>query len=42
MPTRQICLGDDRTGRVRIGGGAPVVVKTMTAGYTYEIDACVA
>jgi (E)-4-hydroxy-3-methylbut-2-enyl-diphosphate synthase len=42
MPTRQICLGDDRTGRVRIGGGAPVVVQTMTAGYTYEIDACVA
>ena len=42
MPTRQICLGDDRTGRVPIGGGAPVVVQTMTAGYTYEIDACVA
>ena len=42
MPTRQICLGDDRTGRVQIGGGAPVVVQTMTAGYTYEIDACVA
>ena len=42
MPTRQICLGDDRTGRVSIGGGAPVVVQTMTAGYTYEIDACVA
>ena len=25
-----------------IGGDAPVSVQTMTAGYTYEIDACVA
>ncbi len=40
--TRQITVGDDRTGRVRIGGDAPVVVQTMTAGYTYDVDACVA
>ncbi len=47
-PTRQVSLGDERTGIVRIGGGlhgtepAPVSVQTMTAGYTYDIDACVA
>ncbi len=35
-------LGDDRVGRVRIGGDAPISVQTMTAGYTYDIDACVA
>ena len=29
-------------GRVRIGGDAPVSVQTMTAGYTHEIDNCVA
>ena len=40
--TRQIVVGDDRVGRVRIGGDAPVSVQTMTAGYTYEIDKCVA
>ncbi|MDB5326492.1 MAG: ispG [Phycisphaerales bacterium] len=40
--TRQIIVGDDRVGRVKIGGGAPVSVQTMTAGYTYEIDKCVA
>jgi (E)-4-hydroxy-3-methylbut-2-enyl-diphosphate synthase len=46
--TRQISLGDSRTGIVHIGGGlhgtniAPVSVQTMTAGYTYQIDACVA
>jgi (E)-4-hydroxy-3-methylbut-2-enyl-diphosphate synthase len=59
-PTRQIVLGDERVGIVRIGGGlgrdgtplpegtppeqggpAPVSVQTMTAGYTYDIDACV-
>ena len=39
--TRQIVVGDDRVGRVAIGGGAPVSVQTMTAGYTYEIDRCV-
>ena len=41
-PTRQISLGNDHTGIVRIGGDAPVAVQTMTAGYTWDIDACVA
>jgi (E)-4-hydroxy-3-methylbut-2-enyl-diphosphate synthase len=40
--TRQIAVGDDRTGIVRIGGDAPVSVQTMTAGYTHDIDGCVA
>src|SRR5947199_4519631 len=40
--TRQVTVGDDRVGRVRIGGDAPVSVQTMTAGYTHEIDKCVA
>lgn len=51
--TRQICLGNERTGIVRIGGGlpdaagnptapAPVSVQTMTAGYTHDIDKCIA
>ncbi len=51
-PTRQVTVGDERVGIVRIGGGlpdstgratdpAPVSVQTMTAGYTYDIDACV-
>jgi len=40
--TRQISVGDERTGIVRIGGDAPVSVQTMTAGYTYDVDACVA
>src|SRR5690348_16279031 len=52
-PTRQILVGNERTGVIRIGGGlpdrhgsatapAPVTVQTMTAGYTHDIDACVA
>lgn len=47
-PTRQITLGDDRVGYVKIGGGkdgtnpAPVSVQSMTTGYTHEIDTCVA
>lgn len=52
-PTRQVTLGDSRVGYVKIGGGlpnrdgtpttpAPVSVQTMTAGYTHEIDKCVA
>jgi len=52
-PTRQISVGDARTGIIKIGGGlpdragnpttpAPVSVQTMTAGYTYDIDKCVA
>ncbi|MFM1823791.1 MAG: hypothetical protein RI967_2057 [Planctomycetota bacterium] len=40
--TRQITVGDDRVGRVRIGGDAPIAVQTMTAGYTHDVDACVA
>ncbi|MBA4029182.1 MAG: 4-hydroxy-3-methylbut-2-en-1-yl diphosphate synthase [Planctomyces sp.] len=52
-PTRQVTIGDARVGFVKIGGGkpdasgratepAPVSVQTMTTGYTYDIDACVA
>lgn len=47
-PTRQIRIGSDKTGVVLVGGGqdgttpAPVSVQTMTAGYTYDIDRCVA
>jgi (E)-4-hydroxy-3-methylbut-2-enyl-diphosphate synthase len=40
--TRQVTLGDDQHGYVKIGGDAPVSVQSMTAGYTYEIDRCVA
>ncbi len=39
--TREVTVGDDRVGRVRIGGTAPVSVQTMCAGYTWDIDACV-
>jgi len=39
--TRQVVTPDDRVGRVKVGGDAPVSVQTMTAGYTYEVDACV-
>jgi len=52
-PTRQISVGDARVGVIKIGGGlpdregnpttpAPVSVQTMTAGYTHEVDKCVA
>src|SRR5262245_1383463 len=52
-PTRQISIGDSRVGIIKIGGGlpdkngnpttpAPVSVQTMTAGYTYDVDKCVA
>jgi len=40
--TRQVVIGDAAHGYVRIGGDAPVSVQSMTAGYTYEVDACVA
>src|SRR5271154_2479312 len=40
--TRQVIVGDKAHGFVEIGGDAPVSVQTMTAGYTYEIDKCVA
>ncbi|MBX3364863.1 MAG: flavodoxin-dependent (E)-4-hydroxy-3-methylbut-2-enyl-diphosphate synthase [Phycisphaeraceae bacterium] len=51
--TRQVVIGDERVGFVRIGGGlpdaqgnpttpAPVSVQTMTAGYTHDVAACMA
>ena len=40
--SRPVTIGDDRVGRVQIGGDARVAVQTMTAGYTHDIDACVA
>ena len=40
--TRKVLVGDAAHGIVGIGGDAPVSVQTMTAGYTYEIDKCVA
>ena len=40
--TRQVWIGDSTTGRKAIGGDAPILVQTMTAGYTHDIDACVA
>ncbi len=52
-PTRQITVGDERVGFVKLGGGlpardgspttpAPVSVQTMTAGYTHDVRSCVA
>jgi len=52
-PSRPIYVGNERTGIVQVGGGlpdsagrptepAPVSVQTMTAGYTHEVDKCVA
>lgn len=35
--TRQVDVGG-----VKIGGDAPVALQTMTAGYTYRIDDCIA
>jgi (E)-4-hydroxy-3-methylbut-2-enyl-diphosphate synthase len=40
--TRKVIVGDEAHGFVEIGGDAPVSVQSMTAGYTYEIDKCVA
>src|SRR5204863_8051141 len=40
--TRKVIVGDHRVGRIGRGGDAPVSVQTMTAGYTYDIDKCVA
>ena len=31
-----------KVGNIAIGGNAPVSVQSMTSGYTYEIDSCVA
>jgi (E)-4-hydroxy-3-methylbut-2-enyl-diphosphate synthase len=41
-PTRKVTLGDAAHGFVSIGGDAPVSVQSMTTGFTYEIDKCVA
>ncbi len=51
--SKQVVVGDQRVGFVRIGGGLPdnqgnpttpaaVSVQTMTAGYTHDVEACVA
>src|SRR5450432_993337 len=40
--TRKVVIGDAAHGFVSMGGDAPVSVQTMTAGYTFEIDRCVA
>src|SRR3989442_3194846 len=40
--TRKVVIGDEAHGFVGIGGDAAVSVQSMTAGYTYEIDKCVA
>ena len=40
-PTRQVVLGDDTHTRVTIGGGSPVSVQSMTAGYTHDVAGCV-
>src|SRR5256884_5647783 len=40
--TRKVVVGDQAHGFVAIGGDARVSVQTMTAGYTHEIDKCVA
>ena len=40
--TRKVIVGDATHRPVAIGGDAPVTVQSMTAGYTYDIDACVA
>jgi (E)-4-hydroxy-3-methylbut-2-enyl-diphosphate synthase len=40
--TRKVVIGDQPHGFVGIGGDAPVAVQTMTSGYTWDIDKCVA
>jgi (E)-4-hydroxy-3-methylbut-2-enyl-diphosphate synthase len=40
--TRKITFGDQAHGFVSIGGDSPISVQTMTSGYTWEIDKCVA
>ena len=39
---RKVALGDDRVGRMAIGGDAPVSVQSMCSVFTHEIDVCVA
>jgi (E)-4-hydroxy-3-methylbut-2-enyl-diphosphate synthase len=40
--TRKVVIGDEAHGFVGIGSDAPVAVQTMTSGYTWDIDKCVA
>jgi len=40
--TRKVVIGDQSHGFVGIGGDAPIAVQTMTSGYTWDIDKCVA
>jgi (E)-4-hydroxy-3-methylbut-2-enyl-diphosphate synthase len=40
--TRKVIIGDQAHGFVGIGGDSPVAVQTMTSGYTWDIDTCVA
>jgi (E)-4-hydroxy-3-methylbut-2-enyl-diphosphate synthase len=40
--TRKVVVGDEAHGFVGIGGDAPVAVQSMTSGYTWDIDNCVA
>ena len=40
--TRSITVGDDRVGRVTIGGDGPVSVQSMASCYTHDIDTCLA
>src|ERR1700709_51100 len=40
--TRKVVIGDQAHGFVAIGGDAPVSGQAMTAGYTHDIDRCVA
>ena len=39
--TRQLVLGDEAHGFVRIGGDAPVSVQSMTSTYTHDVATCV-
>ena len=39
---RKVTLGDDRVGRVSIGGDAPVAIQSMCSVYTHDIDVCLA
>ncbi|MED5506434.1 MAG: flavodoxin-dependent (E)-4-hydroxy-3-methylbut-2-enyl-diphosphate synthase [Planctomycetota bacterium] len=39
---RQVTIGDDRVGRLSIGGDAPVSVQSMCSVYTHDVEACLA
>jgi (E)-4-hydroxy-3-methylbut-2-enyl-diphosphate synthase len=40
-PSRQITIGDDRVGYVKIGGDAPIVVQSMTCTDTADVESTV-